>query len=44
MGFARARREIVTIPHLATDKIFCFFFFKKEGLSFRLYLHAAGYT
>jgi hypothetical protein len=33
MGFARARREIVTIPHSATDKSFLLLFFKKEALA-----------
>jgi hypothetical protein len=28
MGFARARREIVTFPHGATDKSFLLLFFK----------------
>jgi hypothetical protein len=33
MGFARARREIVTFPHVATNKSFLLLFFKKEALA-----------
>jgi hypothetical protein len=33
MGFARARREIVTLPHGATSKSFLLLFFKKEALA-----------
>jgi len=32
MGFARARREIVTFPHGATDKSFLLLFSKKKRL------------
>jgi hypothetical protein len=33
VGFARARREIVTFPHGATSKSFLLLFFKKEALA-----------
>jgi hypothetical protein len=45
MGFARARRKIVTFPHGATNKSFLFLFFKKEALAcFRPLLSASFAT